>query len=130
MKNYFKILMAFVLVAIAFFACSNDDNSGNDGDGVTTNQAPSSFAVSVTSITETTASINWTEATDADGDTVTYTVTLQGSELASSLSVLTLDVTALTPSTNYSGTVVSSDGNGGSSSAPFSFSTASTMSTI
>ena len=130
MKNYFKILMAFVLVAIAFFACSNDDNSGNDGDGVTTNQAPSSFAVSVTSITETTASINWTEATDADGDTVTYTVTLQGSELASSLSVLTLDVTALTPSTNYSGTVVSSDGNGGSSSAPFSFSTASTTSSL
>ncbi len=129
MKNYLKILTTFLLVAIAFFACSSDD-SGNEDNGQTTNQAPSGFTASVTSITETTASINWTQATDADGDTVTYTVTLQGSELASSLSVLTLDVTALTPSTNYSGTVVASDGNGGSSSASFSFSTASTTTSL
>lgn len=125
MKNYFKILMAFAFVVLAFFACSSDDDSANDGDGGISNQSPSAFTASVILITETTASINWTEATDADGDAITYTVNLQGAELASSLSVLTLEVTDLTPSTNYSGTVVASDGNGGSSSASFSFSTTS-----
>jgi|GEM_PF-498078 len=124
MKIFLKILTLIVLVATAFYACNSDDDSGsNNGNRGTTNQAPSSFTASVTSITETTATLDWTEATDADGDAVTYTVTLQGSETATGLTVLTLGLTNLTSLTNYSGTVVANDGNGGSNSASFSFST-------
>ena len=131
MKNYFKILVLIVSVTTAFYACSSDDDSGSDdGDGGTTNQVPSSFTASVSSITETTATLNWTESTDPDGDTVTYTVTLQGSEIATDLSVFTFALTNLTVSTNYSGTVVASDGNGGSSSASFSFTTSTTATAL
>ncbi|WCO00649.1 fibronectin type III domain-containing protein [Psychroserpens ponticola] len=123
MKNHLKILIVFVSVAIAFYACSSDDSSNNNGNGGTTNEAPSSITVSVNSIAETTATLNWTEATDPDGDTVTYSITLQDSEIATELSLLTLDLTGLTPFTSYSGTVVAKDGNGGNSTANFSFST-------
>ncbi|WP_323787985.1 YHYH protein [Psychroserpens sp.] len=127
MKNYLKILVLLISVTTAFYACSSDDNSGgNDGDGGTTNQAPSSFTASVNSITETTATLNWTTATDPDGDAVTYSVNLQGTEMAVGLTVLTFDLTGLTSSTNYSGTVVANDGNEGITSSSFSFSTQGT----
>lgn len=121
--------MVFILVAIAFFACSSDD-SGDDANDGTTNQAPSVFTASVNNITETEATLNWTEATDADGDTVTYSVTLQGSEIATALSALTLDLTGLSLGTNYSGSVLASDGNGGDSTASFSFTTDSPVPTL
>lgn len=130
MKNYFKILAVILSITTAFYACSSDDNSGNNGDGGDTNQAPSSFTVSVNSITETTATINWTEATDPDGDTVTYSVMFQGAELATDLSVLSLDLISLMPSTSYSGTVIAIDENDGSTSVSFSFITESSPITL
>ena len=125
MKNYFKILSVCASVAIAFFACSSDDNSGSDV-GVATNQAPSNFTVSVNSITDSSATLVWSEASDSDGDTVTYTVDLQGSEIVTGLSVLTIDLTSLSSGTSYTGTVVANDGNEGETSASFSFSTSGT----
>ena len=130
MKNYLKFLALFVSVTMAFYACSSDDDSGNNNGGGDTNQAPSSFTVSVSSITETTATLNWTTATDPDGDPVTYTVNLEGSVIADDLSVLTLDLISLATGTNYSGTVVANDGNEGTSSASFSFSTNAVVPTL
>ncbi|MGK0324306.1 MAG: hypothetical protein ACJAR4_002357, partial [Psychroserpens sp.] len=38
MKNYFKLLLVILSLSVAFYACTNDDDSGN---GDTENQAPS-----------------------------------------------------------------------------------------
>lgn len=130
MKNYLKILVLLISVTTAFYACSSDDSGSDDDGGGTANQAPSVFTASVSLITETTATLNWTAATDPDGDTVTYTVTLQGSQVETGLTGLTLGLTSLTQSTSYNGTVVANDGNGGNTSASFSFSTDGTAPTL
>ncbi|WP_186826680.1 YHYH protein [Psychroserpens burtonensis] len=122
MKNYFKILLVILSVSTVFWACSSNDDSGN-GDGDGENQAPSTFIVAVSSTSTSGATINWTQATDDDGDIVTYTVNLDGSELATNLSTQNYTFSGLTNSTSYSGSVVASDGNGGTSTASFSITT-------
>lgn len=127
MTHYFKILAVIAAIALAFYTCSGDDNSGTT---VGINLAPASFSVSALVLSETTATLSWTEALDPNGDAVTYSVTLQDVEIASELSVLSLDISDLSPSTNYTGTVFASDGNGGVTSTDFSFSTDLSMATL
>ena len=122
MKNYFKILLVILSLSTAFYACTSDDDS-NDGDGNAENQAPSTFTITVSSTSETGATISWTQATDDDGDTVTYTVNLDGSEEAANLSAQTYTFSGLDALTLYSGTVIASDGNGGNTTVSFSFTT-------
>ena len=117
MKNQFtKTLTIMVLIASVLYACSSDNND-------TINSNPGTFTVTNGTIGETSAVVNWSESVDADGDTVTYAVNLNGAEITSGISLLTHTFTGLTASTNYSGTIVASDGNGGSTSADYSFTT-------
>lgn len=120
MKNFLKLSMLVLLAISVFYACSSDDSSGDGGEG---NQAPSNFTATVSAVSDTDAVVSWTQAIDSDGDTVTYTINLNGSEIESSLSVLTYSFSNLILGTAYSGTIVASDDNGGSTSAAFSFTT-------
>ncbi|MEM8566383.1 MAG: YHYH protein, partial [Bacteroidota bacterium] len=98
--------------------CSSSGNVRNN---------PGSFSATVSDITTTTATVSWTTSNDLDGDNVTYSITLEGQVLGSGLTVTNANVTGLDASTMYSGVITASDGNGGESTAPFSFTTSSAM---
>ncbi|MEM6831300.1 MAG: hypothetical protein AAF551_12360, partial [Bacteroidota bacterium] len=94
----FKILASIfrsVTVLLLLIACSDD---GND---TTTpgNTSPASFQVTVSDVTNSGASISWTEAIDADGDNVTYSVTINGSTVASALTTRTYEFSGLNANT-------------------------------
>jgi hypothetical protein len=127
MKNLFKITFIMLVFASILVACGSDDEAASSS---ATNNAPSSFSAIVSNVLETSATINWSAATDADGDAITYTVNLAGSEVANSISALTYSLIGLSAGTNYSGTLVASDGNGGTASTSFSFTTATIVANL
>ncbi len=96
--------------------------SCGDNDGATPeNNDPGTFAVTVGDITHNSASISWTDVTDADGDNITYSVELSSQELGTGLTVTSVNITDLASGIEFSGKVIASDGNGGTSEASFSF---------
>jgi hypothetical protein len=115
-NQLFKTLSILGIATTFFYSCSSDDK-------IVVNSFPAAFAVSNGTLTDNTATIFWTAAADADGDTVGYTVNLEGTAVTSEISELRYSFTGLTAATNYTGTVVASDGKGGSTSAVFSFTT-------
>lgn len=115
MKNISKLFGLILGLYAITIACSSDDDSGNSN--------PSAFEVTVSSVTESSAIISWANSSDPDGDAVTYSVTLNSVELVSSTSSLLLSLTDLDLDTAYSGSVTASDGNGGSRSVSFNFTT-------
>ena len=66
-NQLFKTLSILFMAMTFFYSCSSDDN-------IVVNSFPAAFTVSNGTLTENTATIFWTVATDADGDTVGYTV--------------------------------------------------------
>lgn len=112
-----------MLLTVALFtlnvACSSDDTDNDNNE----NSNPSVFNVTVSSVTESSAVVSWTSSSDTDGDVVTYTVTLNGMEVVSNSSDLLIAITALNLDTLYSGDVTASDGNGGSVTVDFNFTT-------
>lgn len=118
MKSSLKIVSFLIITARLFFACGESNDNTTE-----TNSPPYAFAVSASNINANSATISWVATTDPDGDTVSYTVILGDSEEASNISTLTFSFSGLSPATSYSGSVVASDGNGGKTSANFSFTT-------
>ncbi|GEM_PF-2418432 len=116
MKNYLLLLILPLLVVAS---CGEDEPS----DMAEPNKNPGSFTVTVLNITPSTARLEWSAASDTDGDVVSYAVTLGGIVLSSDLTATRLDISDLDPETSYNGSVIASDGNGGESIATFSFST-------
>ncbi|MGB3182970.1 MAG: YHYH protein [Cyclobacteriaceae bacterium] len=116
-KGFFSLLLG---LAGAFMALGCEDEAQE----VVPNSAPGSFTVSVENITSASAALVWTAASDADGNNVTYKVMLAGNAAASGLSATSYTLTGLTAETSYNGKVVAEDGNGGSSEATFSLTTA------
>ena len=96
--------------------CSSSDNPDD-------NNAPSIFSTNTTYVGFDTATIEWTESLDSDGDTVTYAIIFEGQEVASNLTALTFSFYQLESETSYSGFVESRDGNGGTNRADFFFTT-------
>lgn len=119
----FKTLSTLFITTTILYACSSDDNT-------LVNSSPAAFLVSIETLAENTATIVWTAATDADGDTVNYTINLDGTEVTSEISELTYSFTGLTAATDYAGTVVAFDGKGGSTSATFIFTSAAAAPTV
>jgi len=123
-KNQLFKTRCTLLIAIAIlYSCSSDDY------GVA-NSTPASFLVSIGTLTENSATVFWTAAVDADGDTVRYAVNLDGTEVTSEISGLTYSFAGLTAATDFTGTVVASDGKGGNTSAAFSFTSAAATSAV
>ncbi len=106
-----------------FWACTQEEPDPVDEDPE--NSSPGSFTVTVSDITETSAALSWTAPTDEDGDNLTYSIELGGQTLTSSQTGTSYSLSSLTPGTEYMGKVTADDGNEGSSSANFVFSTSS-----
>jgi hypothetical protein len=111
MKNYNPLLIIFTLL---FISCSKDNPN---------NTAPSIFSANTIETRFNGATIEWTESIDPDGDTVTYAIILDGQEIASGSTSLNYSFSGLEPETLYEGYVEARDGNGGTSQAPYFFTT-------
>ncbi len=118
-KNFSNLVLLFnlfwVLPLLFIIGCK-------DKKVVPKNAAPSEFSVSVVP-SNTSAVLNWTTATDPDGDKVKYGVVLNGAEVEASLEGITYTLEALEKETNYTGKVVAADGKGGFTESKFSFTT-------
>jgi len=112
MKNK---LLALLVIGACCYACTDEPGVEE------TNENPGSFSASVSDITKTSANINWSAATDSDGDEVTYELQLGDDIVDSELTSTSYQLSSLIEDTNYSGKIIASDGNGGSSEASFSF---------
>lgn len=99
------------------FSFTTDDEDGTPNE----NQNPSSFTVTISSLTNNSAALGWTAATDADGDAITYAISLDSEELETSQTGTTFNLTSLASGIEFSGKVTASDGKGGTSEADFSF---------
>ncbi|MEP1033009.1 YHYH protein [Ekhidna sp.] len=108
------LLVTAMLLCIS---CGGDDEAG------ASNSNPESFTVTVNSTGSTSATISWTASNDGDGDEITYDVQLGTSLVSEGQSIRMYDFTDLDSSTDYSGSVVAKDGNGGTATANFSFTT-------
>ncbi len=108
-----------LLVCILYTTACEESKSTDSGE----NSAPGSFTITTSDIEKTSAVISWTAPEDADGDALTYDVNLGSDEVASSQPGTSFTFSGLTAGTDYSGSVVAMDGNGGESNASFSFTT-------
>ena len=115
MKKTFHVMLTASILFLS--SCGGDDSTD------TTNSNPGAFTVSVNTTGSTAASISWTASTDPDGDVVTYDVLLGSTTVSEDQSSLMFDFTNLNAGTEYSGSVVARDGNGGSATSTFSFTT-------
>ncbi|MDO4229111.1 MAG: endonuclease [Capnocytophaga sp.] len=91
------------------------------------NNPPSNFTVQTSAITENVATISWFEATDSDGDKVSYIVT-KDDFVAKGINRLNYTFSNLIPNTTYYITITATDGKGGETSISHSFTTQSTNS--
>ena len=73
------------------------------------NSAPSGITAT-TAVNKNSVQIDWTEAVDPDGDTITYTVML-GDSVVSQLITTSLELTDLSFEKEYSGKIIADDGN-------------------
>ncbi|GAA4444872.1 hypothetical protein GCM10023188_47390 [Pontibacter saemangeumensis] len=95
-----------------------------------TNDPPAAFTVEVSDITKSTALISWTEATDPEKDKVTYSVVLDGRELATDLDSASFVAGELAPETRYEGYVLAHDPQKNSARSNFFFTTKSPYTTF
>ncbi|MCB0424106.1 MAG: hypothetical protein R2802_11570 [Flavobacteriaceae bacterium] len=121
MKNLIKavLIVSFIGCNILVSCSSSDDSEPNSN--------PSSFSATINNTTPHGATIEWTAATDSDGDTITYAVFLNDEEITSNISLLTFTLSNLEADTNYTGYVEARDGRNGTSIANFSFTTQPTI---
>ena len=126
MNEVGKYLHLVVVLAI-LCSCGIDGGDGEDG---SENNIPGPFSVSVGEVTQSTAFIEWTAASDPDGDKITYTVELDVSPVetndpirATFLSRDSWLFTGLDANETYVGRVIAVDANGGRRSVSFSFTT-------
>jgi outer membrane protein assembly factor BamB len=83
------------------------------------NIRPGPFSVTVTMRAESSASIEWSKADDPDGDTVRYTIVLDGKKIDSNLLKLQYQFTNLLDDKEYKGSVIAIDPKGDTSMADF-----------
>ncbi|WP_298553575.1 hypothetical protein [uncultured Algibacter sp.] len=117
MKNLKNTIFLLITLSLFFFtSCTSSDDESN-------NNEPTSFSSNTIETKTYGATIEWTESTDFDGDLVTYTIVLEGKEVASGVNALTHSFTDLEPETIYNGNIEAKDGNGGVTKADFFFTT-------
>lgn len=124
LNNYTMKILKKTSIALCLFgslfltncSSSDDENDPNNND-------PGIFSVNTINLSFDSATIEWTEAIDSDGDTVSYTIFLEDDEIATNLQGFNYTFSGLHPETNYTGYVEARDGNGGTSRANFTFTT-------
>ncbi|MBQ4804889.1 fibronectin type III domain-containing protein [Aquimarina sp. MMG015] len=106
-----KILL--LIIASYLISCSNDDST-------TTNQAPANFTVT-TEIINNDVTISWTEATDPEGNPVTYDIVLNSENIRTNEENTSYQIDNLSYNTNYEGSVTAKDTDGLTTTSDFSF---------
>lgn len=112
-KKYLNIFILLLLLS----NCSDTNFDESE------NQPPSSFEVTVNSVSETLASITWEESLDPEQSTVFYDVFLNSNKLADNTTDLHYTFENLLEDTNYSGEIIASDPEGNTVSSLFTFTT-------
>jgi len=112
MKNRKSILL---ILLIAFIGCNKEDES--------LNLAPTTFSIT-TSVSNNSATITWSEATDPEGADITYTVKLDGQTIASGINATSYTFNDLEFSTVFVGEVIATDDCELTSEVSYSFETA------
>ena len=117
-----KLTLLLVLAGQIFTMSCNDDEDSDP------NRPPDSFTVTVIDIAANEATLEWNGVGDPDEDFVTFEVTFEGELVANDIGnggTIRLGLNGLEASTAYSGFVTADDGVGGTTEAPFSFTTLS-----
>ncbi|WP_147374085.1 fibronectin type III domain-containing protein [Flagellimonas lutimaris] len=120
-KFHFTLLIAFLLMA-----CSKDNNANEiteKGEEEIVNLAPNNFDLEILNISDAGAIINWTEAEDPEGDTVTYSIYLNQSLIVENITERTYQFIELEELTNYSGKIIAKDVYNNETESNFSFQT-------
>lgn len=113
--TFIKQTIYLLLTVIFAVSCSKDDDLEK------VNTALSAFEITATVLeSRNEVTITWTEATDADGDVVTYDVVYGVDTVAKGLTTRNYTFKDLPYETVISGVVVASDGKGGKSETMFS----------
>ena len=76
-KKVVGTLLLGAIITMLIWGCSGDDTV----DILDANTNPGNFVVTVSEVTETSASLSWTPSIDVDGDVVTYAVEINGASL-------------------------------------------------
>ncbi len=112
-------LYIMVIGLFLFIGCKEEDDKAID----VSNQNPTNFTVTVSEIFGTVVNLKWDASTDPDGDDISYTVVLEGQEIATALGGNTYSITDLMPRYGYAGKVLADDGRGGIIARNFAFNT-------
>jgi hypothetical protein len=118
-KKVVGTLLLGAIITMLIWGCSGDDTV----DILDANTNPGNFVVTVSEVTETSASLSWTPSIDVDGDVVTYAVEINGASLTTGETGTRVAILDLSSETQYTGNVIATDGQGGSTSASFNFTT-------
>lgn len=100
-----SILYLFVLLLV--IACNTEEALEN-----IVNQPPNDFEVTISEITSSSATINWTATGDPDNEVVTFSIFLDLSIIASDISDSNYMLKELQPSSEYNIKVVAKDASG------------------
>jgi len=130
MKKYFLILIIIFLL----ISCSKDEVIEIEDEVIEIedevieiedeiNLAPNNFDLTIDNISDSYATINWTEAQDPEGDVVSYNIYLNENLKTENFSELSYQLTELNELTSYSGKVLAVDSNNNETSKTFSFTT-------
>ena len=111
-KFHFLLALGLALAS----GCSKDD------DATPANQPPAAFEVMV-EVNANSVDLNWTAATDPEGDAVSYEVELEGAMVATDLTGLGFTVDDLNYEQSYSGKVIATDAGDLSTETNFTFTT-------
>ncbi len=111
-------LLSFAII-FTLFNCKSEDDSE------VPNSAPNKFTITVTEIQSSKAKLNWTQAIDPDGNTVSYSIELNDNIAVQNLSDLSYDLENLTNETSYNVKIIARDTKGAETFSTVSFSTSS-----
>ncbi len=111
--NYLLLLIIVTLL----FNCQPED------DTETPNAAPNDFSITISEVQSTTANLSWTQATDPDGDAVSYTVMLNNVVMDQNLSTYSNNLEGLTDETDYNVKIIAIDAKGAETTSLSSFTT-------
>jgi hypothetical protein len=114
-----NILHTLTIILAFISGCNNDDSNTI----VLENFPPSDFTVLASEITDNSALLTWSIATDPESGKVTYSVFLEGNEIQSNINETEFLLENLNAQTSYNGKVIATDTKGGTSESTFAFTT-------
>ncbi|WP_108801837.1 fibronectin type III domain-containing protein [Aquimarina sp. Aq107] len=103
------------ILALSFIGCSNDD------DVIIENKPPTSFTVT-TEVINNDVTISWTEATDPEGEQVTYEIILNSESISTNEENTSYQIDDLSYETSYQGSIIAKDTDGLTTISGFTFS--------